>query len=171
VLLFVRVQPPELAPIDVVRLLRDQVALRSRDVELDGVRVIDDLDRLPIIQADGRQLGQALANILDNALDALRTLPPDRDRTIRLGASSESGCVRLRIETAGPPIAGEALSRIFDPFYTTKAVGRGIGLGLSVSLGIVSAHGGRIVAENLPRGVAIAVELPVTGFSCPPGAS
>src|SRR5262249_60511849 len=97
-LLFVRVQPPELTPTDVIGLLRDQVAARARDVELDGVRVIDDLRRLPPIQADGRQLGQAFANIVDNAPDVLRALPPDRDRPIRLDPSGRPRPVRLPTE-------------------------------------------------------------------------
>jgi signal transduction histidine kinase len=159
-LLFVRAHPPELAPTDVVTLLREQVDACAPDLELDGVRVLDELQPLPLVQADARQLGQALANILDNALDAARALPPGQERTIRLTSSLGSGRLRLRVENSGPPIDGENLPRIFDPFFTTKVVGQGAGLGLSVCQGVVTAHGGRIVAENLPHGVAVIVELP-----------
>jgi signal transduction histidine kinase len=93
-------------------------------------------------------------------------------RTIRLVSQPLPGRVRIRIENSGLPIAAESLPKIFDPFYTTKAVGQGAGLGLSVCRGIVSAHGGSIVAENLPRGVAILVDLPVSdGAAALPSAS
>jgi signal transduction histidine kinase len=167
-LLFVRAHPPDLAPTDVVALLREQVADSARDLELDGVRVIDELAPLPLVQADARQLGQAFAHIVDNALDATRALPPGQERIIRLTSRAVAGRLRLRIENSGAPIAGEDLSRVFDPFFTTKVVGQGAGLGLSVCQGVVSAHGGRIVAENLPHGVAVSIELPA---GAAPGAS
>jgi signal transduction histidine kinase len=163
ILLFVRAHPPDLAPTDVVALLRDQAAAAARDLELDGVRVIDELERVPVVQADARQLAQVFANILDNALDAARALPPEQERIIRLSSGFQHGRLRLRIENSGSPIADESLPRIFDLFFTTKAVGQGAGLGLSVCHGIITAHGGRIVAENLPHGVAIIVELPAGG--------
>jgi signal transduction histidine kinase len=162
-LLFVRAHPPDLAPTDVVALLREQVAADGRDLELDGVRLIDELAPLPVVQADARQLGQALASVLDNALDAVRALPPGQERAIRLTSATGAGHLRLRIENSGAPIAGEDLTRIFDPFFTTKVVGQGPGLGLSVCQGVVTAHGGRVLVENLPHGVAVSVELPANG--------
>jgi signal transduction histidine kinase len=159
-LLFVRAHPPDLALTDVVTLLREQVGACAPDLELDGVRVVDELGPLPLVRADARQLGQALANILGNALDAARALPPGQERMIRLTSSLGPGHLSLRIENSGPPIDRENLPRIFDPFFTTKVVGQGAGLGLSVCQGVVTAHGGRIVAENLRDGVAVIVELP-----------
>jgi len=156
----VRPQPLDLAPTDVAAVLREAVAARRRDLALDGIQVIDELAALPSIPADGRQLAQAFGNILDNAHDAVKAIAPGEGRTIRLESRALPGRIRLRIENAGLPITDESLPRIFDPFFTTKAVGRGAGLGLSVCQGIVSAHGGRIFAENLPAGVAIVLELP-----------
>jgi signal transduction histidine kinase len=160
-LTFVRPQAPDTTPTDVVRVLRQVVAERTGTRALHGVRLVDELDSVPAVAADGRQLAQVFANILDNALDAVETTPDGHDRTIRLTSHPLPGRVRIGIENSGLPIAAESLPRIFDPFYTTKAVGQGAGLGLSVCRGIVSAHGGRIVAENLPDGVAILVDLPV----------
>ena len=171
-LTFVRPQVPDTMPTDVVRLLRQVVAARTRKLAMDDVQVLDELEPVPAVAADGRQLAQVFANILDNALDAVKT-PADGDgRTIRLASQPLPGQVRIRIENSGLPIADESLPKIFDPFYTTKAVGQGAGLGLSVCRGIVSAHGGRIAAENLPRGVAILVDLPVSdGAAALPSAS
>jgi signal transduction histidine kinase len=166
-LAFVRPQLPETSPTDVVDVLRDVVAERARELAMDGIRLLDELEPVPAVAADGRQLAQVFANILDNALDAVKGAPPGVGRTIRLTSHPLPGGVRIRIENSGLPIAAEALPRIFDPFYTTKPVGRGAGLGLSVCKGIVSAHGGRIVAENLPGGVAILVDVPTDGTAAP----
>jgi signal transduction histidine kinase len=136
------------------------VAERTPELHRDGIRVIDELGPLPAVPADRRQLAQVFAHVLDNAVDAVSALPAGDGRMIRLGSRALPGRVRLRLENSGLPIDAEALPRIFDPFYTTKAVGRGAGLGLSVCRGIVSAHGGRIVAENLPQAVAIVIDLP-----------
>jgi signal transduction histidine kinase len=159
-LAFVRPQAPDTAPTDVVHLLREVVAERTPELHRDGIRVIDELGPLPAVPADRRQLAQVFAHVLDNAVDAVSALPAGDGRMIRLGSRALPGRVRLRLENSGLPIDAEALPRIFDPFYTTKAVGRGAGLGLSVCRGIVSAHGGRIVAENLPQAVAIVIDLP-----------
>jgi signal transduction histidine kinase len=160
-LTFVRAQPPEIAPTDVVRALREAVAERTADLEAESVRLVDELGVLPSIPADARQLAQVFGHILDNALDAVKATPGTADRTIRLASREHPGRVCLRIENSGLPIHESALPRIFDPFFTTKAVGRGSGLGLAVCHGIVAAHGGRIVAENLPGAVAFLVDLPV----------
>ncbi len=160
-LAFVRGYPIDLAPTDVVAVLRQVVAEQGEDLETDGIAVVDELESVPPVAADGRQLAQVFGHILDNALDAVKALPAETGRTIRLASGTAPGHARLHIENSGLPIAEDTLPRIFDPFFTTKAVGQGAGLGLAVCQGIVSAHGGRIFAENLPAGVAIVMELPV----------
>jgi signal transduction histidine kinase len=161
-LAFVRAQPFEFNPTDVTVVLREAVAARSQDLEVEGVRVVDELGDLPAVPADAPQLEQAFANVLDNALDALRERAAEHPRTIRLRSGVTADTIQLRIENSGPPIPDAVLPSIFDPFFTTKEVGRGAGLGLSVCEGIVTAHGGRIRAENLPDGLAMVVELPRT---------
>jgi signal transduction histidine kinase len=167
---FVRAQPLELAPTDVTRVLRDVVADRKRDAELEGVRFLDELEPLPSMQADAAQLGQVFANILDNALDAVGEQPNPEHRVIRLASRARGQRVEIRVENTGPPIADAVLPNIFDPFFTTKGVGRGAGLGLSVCEGIVAAHGGRIRAENTAAGVVLVIELPLDarGEAAPP---
>jgi signal transduction histidine kinase len=160
-LAFVRPLAPEMAPTDLVRLLRDVVAERTRELAMDDVQLLDELAPVPVVGADARQLAQVFAHIVDNAVDAVKTTADGGGRTIRLTSEPLPGHVRIRVENSGAPIPAESLPRIFDPFYTTKAVGQGAGLGLSVCRGVVTAHGGRITAENQPRGVAIVVDLPV----------
>jgi signal transduction histidine kinase len=164
-LAFVRPLPPEMAPTDVVRVLRDVVAERARELAMDDIELVDALAPLPAVAADARQLGQLFAHIVDNAVDAVKAPAADGGRTIRLISEPLPGRVRIRVENSGAQIPAESLPRIFDPFYTTKAVGQGAGLGLSVCRGIVTAHGGRLAAENLPHGVAMVVDLPVGSAS------
>jgi signal transduction histidine kinase len=159
-LAFVRAQPPELGPTDVTRLLRDAVAERADDLALDRIQLVEQLTQLPVIQGDAQQLGQVFGNILDNALDAVKATPEGQGRLIRLASWTGTDHLQIRIENSGSPIGEAVLSRIFDPFFTTKDVGRGAGLGLSVCQGIVTAHGGRIWAENGAHGVAFVIELP-----------
>jgi two-component system C4-dicarboxylate transport sensor histidine kinase DctB len=111
------------------------------------------------------RLQQVLINLIANAGDAMagQPAPAPRDLAIAITAPAP-GRVRLTVADSGPGIADP--ERIFDPFYTTKAVGQGgergegMGLGLSISYGIVQSFGGAILGRNLPGGGAeFAVDL------------
>jgi two-component system, NtrC family, sensor kinase len=115
-----------------------------------NIEVVLDLDeRLGVQLVDPSQLRQVLDNILKNAVEFM----PDGGRiTIR----SEEGedAFLMRIEDSGPGISKEHISQIFTPFFTTKPVGKGTGLGLPVCYGIVKMHGGSLQAGNMPSGGA-----------------
>jgi signal transduction histidine kinase len=86
----------------------------------------------------------------------------NRRGTLIVNTKLVDGKVIVVIADDGPGIAPEAISRIFDPFYTTKEVGEGTGLGLSICHGIVMEHGGTILAESVPgQGATLTIELPV----------
>lgn len=106
------------------------------------------------------RLGQVLLNVLINAAQAI----PEGDRQtneIRVAARREGGRVVIEIQDSGVGMSSEVLGRIFDPFYTTKPVGVGTGLGLSVSHGIVAAMGGELTAESEPgQGSCFRIALP-----------
>ncbi len=115
---------------------------------------------VPAATADAAQLRQAFELILDNAVQALRSSSATRRLTVASRAAGER--VRIEFADTGPGIPSEHLGKVFDPFFTTRAVGDGQGLGLSVAYGITMAHGGRITAGNSPAGGAvITMELPV----------
>ena len=91
-------------------------------------------------------------NILSNAMDALE----DRhDRRIGLTATIRGSEAVLTIRDSGPGVPPQLLERIFDPFFSTKGVGKGLGLGLSISFNIVHDFGGTLAVANAPEGGAV----------------
>jgi signal transduction histidine kinase len=113
--------------------------------------------QLPQVQCRPSQLNQVFLNMLVNSAQAIA----ERGAiTIRTGTEPEQ--VWVEFEDTGTGIAPENLDRIFEPFFTTKRVGQGTGLGLAVSYGIVSEHGGRIdVASELGKGTVFRIRLPI----------
>jgi two-component system NtrC family sensor kinase len=111
--------------------------------------------RLPAIRADEGQLRAAFLNLLRNSREAM---PGGGTVAVRTGASADGG-VEVEVRDTGGGIAADALGRIFDPFYSTKE--RGTGLGLAFALQVVREHGGTIRCESaVGRGTAFTVQLP-----------
>jgi CheY-like chemotaxis protein len=107
---------------------------------------------------------QVVINLLINAQHALAALPEAGERRVDISTrhDSEAGTLSLTIRDSGPGIPDTVRRRIFEPFFTTKPVGEGTGLGLSVSKGIVEAHGGSLAAESgKGGGAAFILTLPV----------
>jgi len=146
-------------PLDLGQLVEETLLLVKKQLQMAGAHLTLDLPpQLPTIRADRRQLRQVLLNILINALDAI---PPQGHIQIAV-RQEDPETVAVTIRDDGPGIAPEVLPYIFDPFFTTKPPGRGTGLGLAVSQGIVNRHGGEIrVASSPGQGAAFTVVLPV----------
>jgi two-component system, NtrC family, sensor kinase len=122
----------------------------------------------PRIAANRVLLQQALLNVIVNAEQELTAIGGGR-LVVSTRAVTQSRSVRIQIRDTGPGITSDALGRIFEPFYSTKEVGRGTGLGLAIAYGIVRDHGGTITAENHPEGGAvITIELPLVTDSPQP---
>ncbi|HYG68759.1 MAG TPA: HAMP domain-containing sensor histidine kinase, partial [Anaeromyxobacteraceae bacterium] len=154
------VDPGVREPVDVAEELAAAVKLTAYRVQRAGRLELDAPPTLPEVLARRNELSQVIVNLVANAVDAL---PPDRTdgNRIRVTARAAPGEVTIEIEDNGCGIAPELLPRIFDPFVTTKDVGRGTGLGLSVCHGIVTALGGRIEVESEPgKGTRFRVVLP-----------
>jgi signal transduction histidine kinase len=115
---------------------------------------------LPRVMADRVQLQQVIFNLVTNAIEAMSSTAAG-SRILRLKSeATETGECIVAIEDSGPGIEPETLKRIFEPFFTSKS--KGMGMGLSVCRSIVEAHGGRLwVAENTPRGAVFQFVLPV----------
>jgi PAS domain S-box-containing protein len=134
-----------------------QPAFRALDIEV--VRHYE--DHLPRLQGDPLLLHQVFLNIVMNAEQAVAAA--GRPGRLEVGtAVAGGGTLVATVRDTGNGIPPDALARIFEPFYTTKEVGKGTGLGLAIVYGIVQEHGGQISAANHPEGGALfTVELPV----------
>jgi PAS domain S-box-containing protein len=151
----------ERRPIEVNSLVEEVRQLVSGDAALRGISLTSDLvPELPKISGDHVHLQQVLLNLVLNGMDAVACLPRERRRlsiSTRLGAD---GQVELAVIDSGPGIEPASLSRLFEPFYTTKP--NGMGMGLSITRTIVEAHRGRIWAENIASGgAAFRIVLPI----------
>jgi len=137
------------------------LSLYRHQLQSGFVRLNTALDGHPLpVFGDSDQIQQVVLNILKNAHQAVADRDGDGVIRVRTEAVSSEAC--LHIENNGPVIPAAEMDRIFDPFFTTKGVGEGTGLGLSLSYGIVQAHGGRIQVENIEAGgVRFSIALPM----------
>ncbi|MFG6179459.1 ATP-binding protein [Halomonas sp. THAF12] len=121
------------------------------------------------VRADPVRLEQVLVNLIGNALQAMADTPSPR---LTLTIAVDPEWVRLEVADNGPGIPAERLPRIFEPFYTTKAVGSGLGLGLSISARIIDDLGGRLeAANNTESGARFTITLPRDASSDTPASS
>ena len=112
-----------------------------------------------MVHADLVRIEQVCVNIIRNALDAMIDSPKKR---LRIDLTTAESNVIMRISDTGPGMDDDALALLFDPFFTTKDPGQGVGLGLSVTYGIVRDFGGSIKAYNMTSGGAcFEVRLPL----------
>jgi two-component system NtrC family sensor kinase len=162
-LAFARRQSAARSAHDVVELVNRVLSLRSYEFRLNGVELECGFEPgLPSVVADGSQLQQALLNLVLNAEQAMRGRGR---RQLRVGARfvEDAAAVELYVGDTGHGIDQNNLSRVFDPFFTTRDVGDGAGLGLTITYGIVQEHGGSIRASNAPGGGAVfTIELPAS---------
>ena len=128
---------------EVIRKALDHVG----DRDLVRRCVVHDVQDVPAVDLDEERIVEALINLVDNALHAVRD---GGSVTVRARAVEENGTphVRVEVEDSGEGIPKENLDRIFDAFFTTKTITEGSGLGLSIVRKIVEAHGGRIIVES-----------------------
>lgn len=152
---FARLPRPELRDVDVVELLRAIEAFVRRDCEAAGVSVGLDLPETPLrARIDGDQVRQALLNLVRNGKESM----PEGGQLV-LGARVEDEALVLRVADRGVGIPEAHLERIFDPFYSTKLTGTGLGLALTQQ--IVSEHGGTLeVSSTSGEGTEFRMRLP-----------
>lgn len=156
---FARQSPGDRGLLDLNRVVEDTMLLLEKQVSKEGITVRRSLARdLPPMQGDPNALQQVVLNLLTNARDAMRDGGEIRIETGTV--ASRPGWLRLVVADNGPGIPLDRLPRIFDPFYTTKA--QGTGLGLSVSYGIVREHQGTIDVQSQPgKGTTFTLTFPV----------
>jgi two-component system NtrC family sensor kinase len=141
-------------PVNVNQVVSRAITLRAPACRAAHIEIVKRLAHLPRVQGDPVLLQQALFNVMTNAEQAL---DGTRGGRIEIGTKVDVPLEMLliTIRDTGPGIPAQVLPRIFEPFYTTKEVGKGIGLGLAIAYGIVQEHGGEIIATNHPDGGAL----------------
>ena len=159
-LAFARQGPSERVHVQINDLLEETLGFLQFELRASKISVVRHFEpRLPQITADPQQLQQVFLNIMNNARQAMEER--GGNGMLTLTTRSAVNQVWIVIEDDGPGIRPEHLGRLFTPFFTTKPVGKGTGLGMSVSYGIVRKHGGEIRAESPPgSGARFTIELP-----------
>ncbi|MBX3280286.1 MAG: PAS domain S-box protein, partial [Acidobacteria bacterium] len=154
---FSRVSDALLVPVDLHRVLDDTVQLleaQLRNTQIEVVRTFE--DDVPLVPGNAAKLQQVFMNLILNARDAMTG-----GGRLEISTEGADNAVVVRFRDSGVGIAPENLARIYDPFFTTKQIGQGTGLGLAVSYGIIQDHGGRIAVESRPGdGACFIITLP-----------
>jgi signal transduction histidine kinase len=150
-----------LVSVDLNQGIRDTIMIMTHKLKQKNIQVHLELATdLPMVSAYGSELNQVWTNILDNAIDALGS-----HGTIHMTSyldAHDPNWVTVEVTDNGSGIPADVLSRIFEPFYTTKAVGKGTGMGLEIVHRIVTTqHQGRISVRSVPGHTVFKVCLPV----------
>jgi len=158
-LVFARQKSPNKVAVNLNQVVEDSLYFLSPRCTSAGIQVKLDLDeRLPSITADPVQLHQALINLIINAVHAM-----PNGGTLRIATRAAERSVTLTVRDSGIGMSEEVAKRVFLPFFTTKDVDQGTGLGLSLVHGIVASHGGTIAVDSEEgRGTTFKIVLPVT---------
>lgn len=155
-------EPTARTKVNLNELIQQVISVAAGSIRSNGVRLETDLTagKLPLVMADPVQLQQVILNLVMNAIESMRH-SGDEMRVLRLRTEpSLAGTIAVRVVDSGPPVEPEVVKKMFQPFFTTKS--GGMGMGLSICKTIVEAHGGRLTAAaNKPRGMEFRITLPL----------
>jgi PAS domain S-box-containing protein len=151
----------EFSSLELASTVREILLLVQSDAILRNVRVSFDIrPDLPLVRGDKVQLQQVLLNLLLNAFDAMKDCPAEEREVVVRMESNAASMVKVSVSDRGTGLTSDKFDKIFQPFYTTKR--DGLGMGLPISRSIIEAHGGRLWAENNPdRGATFYFTLPI----------
>ena len=154
---FSRTGPGELADVDLNRVVEETLSLVAHPLKASQIQVVKQLtEGLPPVRGSANKLQQVFLNLFLNARDAMPS-----GGMLEVRSAVHNGSVEVEVVDTGNGITREHIHKIFDPFFTTKTSGRGTGLGLSVSYGIIKEHAGKIDVRSTPgRGTSFHVEFP-----------
>ena len=160
-LTYARQSKPEQTMVDINDIINATLDMRNYAMESSSIKVTTQLDSdLPTTMADAGQLQQVFLNIILNAETEMINTHDKGNLTIKTERIDNT--IQVSFKDDGPGIPNKNLDKIFNPFFTTREVGKGAGLGLSVSHGIVHQHGGKIYAKSkIGKGATFIVELPI----------
>ena len=160
-LIFARQMPPKKTPVNLNQVIEEGLTFFESRCAKEGIELVRSFSRgLPRVYADPAQLNQILVNLVVNALQAM----PEGGK-LSIQTLNHGQWVSLIVKDTGTGMDEEVLGKIFTPFFTTKDVGQGTGLGLPVVHGIVTSHGGALHVESkVGQGTRFEIRLPVKRF-------
>jgi signal transduction histidine kinase len=162
---FSRQEQPKFQKFDINQPINNALLITGQQLLDHNISVVKRLaEGLPEILGDSNQLEQVFLNLITNAMDAMDLIEGQKELTIgsELGKDKMLSSVAVSIKDTGAGIPPENLDKVFEPFFSTKPVGRGTGLGLSLSYGIIEAHRGKLeIKSQTGKGTEVKVILPV----------
>jgi len=154
---FARKSNAELGPVSIHTSISNALVLVERRLQLEKITFQLRIDRADIYAlCDSNRLEQVLLNLMTNAIDSMAGCEV---RELLLTVCSKEGRVQIRVSDSGPGLTDEARQRLFEPFYTSKPQGEGLGLGLAISEQIIRDFGGSLKAEQASAGACFVIEL------------
>ena len=145
--------PPQKDRLDINKAIQDVIELARSEAVKNDVSMLTELgDGLPLVEGDRVQLQQVILNLIVNAIQAMGTVTKGSRNVLITTAPAEPDGIIVAVKDSGPGLAPDVLERIFDPFYTTKP--GGLGMGLSICRSIIEAHAGRLWVTASPSGGA-----------------
>ncbi len=158
-------EAPRCCPVHVNDVIQEALVFIRSDSVLEGLRIETEFaPELPSVKGDPVQLQQVLLNLILNSLDAMKNEKQDSRKLVIRTENQENEQVKISVRDFGPGIDEAQKERLFEPFYTTKPTG--MGMGLAITARIINAHGGAVWCENnLDRGATFSFVLPATNFS------
>ena len=156
---FARDTKAEKVPADINLIIEESLRMLEKHVNFQNVGIVKALDRgIPQVSVDAGEIRSVINNLAVNAADAM---PNGGKLTIATGLDPDSGMVIIRVADTGIGIGPENLRKIFEPFFTTKDKGKGTGLGLAMTYGVIQRHNGTIdVRSEVGKGTEFIIKLP-----------
>lgn len=149
----------EAEPTSLSGVVQEALDLIGHQLRLQQVEVTSELQELPPVLINANEIQQVVINLLTNARDAVESRDP-QDRVVEVKTFSAGGLVVLEVRDNGCGMDEKTLARVFEPFYTTKDVGSGTGLGLSVTRELIEQNQGRILLQSEPdKGTVVRLEF------------
>lgn len=166
---FARGDPEHRAPVALHQVLESSLEITRNELR-HIARIVRDFSPVPLIEANESTLGQVFVNLLLNAAQAISDTTTTRTHEIYVGLRYDPGQHRViaTVRDTGQGMPPEILARVFDPFFTTRPIGQGAGLGLAIAHGIVRSLHGEIIVDSAPdKGTTVQVSFPVTRPATP----
>jgi PAS domain S-box-containing protein len=163
---FTRSQEVQRASLDLNMLIIETLNVSELEARKYRIKISTELTKLlPPVFADHLLIQQVLLNLIRNACEAMETMEPGKRQLIIQTDRGDNDCIKVSVCDQGPGLQPDELEHMFDPFFSLKKAG--MGLGLSVSYSIIENHGGRLWAEMLPEtGLVVCFTLPIVGELC-----